>query len=114
LRQAWRDTKNEDIAASIIGFIRQAALGDPLIPYDQRVKNAIQRIMARRNWTDPQRRWLAKIGDQMAREFVIDRAAFDQEPFRKDGGFTRFNRVFDGELETLIGDIAEELWRDRA
>lgn len=114
LQQAWRDTKNEDIAASIIGFIRQAALGDPLIPYDQRVKNAIQRVMAQRNWTDPQRRWLARIGEQMAREFVVDRAAFDQEPFRKDGGFTRLNRIFDGQLETLVGDIAEELWRDRA
>ena len=27
LRRAWSDTKNEDSAASIIGFVRQAALG---------------------------------------------------------------------------------------
>jgi type I restriction enzyme R subunit len=32
LRTAWRDATNADIAASIIGFIRQAALGDPLLP----------------------------------------------------------------------------------
>ena len=32
LRRAWSDAKNEDIAASIIGFVRQAALGDALIP----------------------------------------------------------------------------------
>ena len=33
LQSAWRDLTNEEIAASIIGFIRQAALGsaaDPL------------------------------------------------------------------------------------
>src|SRR5207244_8200275 len=32
LRRAWADTKNEDIAASIVGFVRQAAIGDALIP----------------------------------------------------------------------------------
>ena len=29
LRRAWADAKNEDIAASIIGFVRQAALVIP-------------------------------------------------------------------------------------
>lgn len=28
LRHAWRQAKNEDIAATIVGFIRQAAVGD--------------------------------------------------------------------------------------
>ncbi|MFM9709707.1 type I restriction-modification enzyme R subunit C-terminal domain-containing protein, partial [Streptomyces galilaeus] len=32
LRTAWRDTRNEDVAASIVGFIRQGALGSPLVP----------------------------------------------------------------------------------
>ena len=41
LRRAWADAKNVDIAASIIGFVRQAALGDPLVPYADRVKVAI-------------------------------------------------------------------------
>ena len=36
LQVAWREMTNEDIAASIVGFIRQAALGDALIPYEQR------------------------------------------------------------------------------
>ena len=46
LRRAWQDAKNEDIAASIIGFVRQAALGDPLMPYEERVRAAMQRILA--------------------------------------------------------------------
>ena len=33
IKRAWADARNEEIAASVIGFIRQAALGDPLIPY---------------------------------------------------------------------------------
>lgn len=114
LRQAWQDAKNEDIAASIVGFIRQAALGDPLIPYDERVKAAMKRILAKRDWTDPQRKWLQRIGEQVAREFIVDRAALDQEPFQKDGGFNRLNRIFEGQLEAILGDINEELWRKTA
>ncbi len=45
LQRAWSDTKNEDIAASIIGFVRQAALGDALTPFDIRVRTAMQRIL---------------------------------------------------------------------
>ena len=48
LRRAWSDAKNEDIAASIIGFVRQAALGDALTPFDVRVRAAMQRILARK------------------------------------------------------------------
>ncbi|MEQ1719394.1 MAG: type I restriction-modification system endonuclease, partial [Hyphomicrobium sp.] len=53
LRQAWRDTKNEDIAASIIGFVRQAALKEPLVAYDERVTRAMAPILKSKPWTDP-------------------------------------------------------------
>ena len=53
LRRAWADAKNEDIAASIIGFVRQAALGDPLMPYGDRVKAAMQRVLASRTVDRP-------------------------------------------------------------
>ncbi len=114
LQQAWRDTKNEDMAASIIGFIRQAALGDALIPYDERVDSAIRRIIAKHSWTYPQQQWLKKIGNQVAREIIVDRAAIDQEPFQADGGFKRLDKVFNGQLEAILGDIQEELWVKRA
>ena len=67
LRRAWADAKNEDIAASIIGFVRQAALGDPLVPYGDRVRSAMRTIMASRHWTEPQKRWLKRIGRRYAR-----------------------------------------------
>ncbi len=114
LRQAWQDAKNEDIAASIVGFIRQAALGDPLIPYDERVKKAMKRIMAKRAWTVPQRKWLQRIGEQVNCELIVDRDALDQEPFRADGGFNRLNRIFDGQLAAILEDINEELWQQTA
>ena len=111
LRTAWQDARNEDIAASIVGFIRQAAIGDPLVPYSERVEAAMRRILASRQWTDPQRRWLRRIGEQLEREIVVDREALDQEPFRADGGFTRLNKVFGGTLENVLSDIGEEIWK---
>jgi type I restriction enzyme R subunit len=111
LRRAWADAKNVDIAASIIGFVRQAALGDPLVAYRDRVQAAMQRVLASRAWTDPQKRWLRRIGEQIEKEIVVDVEAIDRQPFAADGGFARLNRVFDGELETVLTGINEEMWK---
>lgn len=114
LRRAWADAKNEEIAASIIGFVRQAAIGDPLVPYEDRVKAAMRSIMASRQWTEPQKRWLKRIGEQIEKEVVVDREAIDKEPFIADGGFNRLNKVFGGELETILAGINEEMWKKTA
>jgi len=114
LQQAWRDTKNEDIAASIIGFVRQAAIGDPLMPYEDRVKGAVRRILKKKPWTDLQRKWLNRIGEQIIKEVVVDREALEQGNFQRDGGFKRLNRDFEGQLETILGDISEEIWLKQA
>lgn len=51
LETAWRNQTNQKIAASIIGYIRQAALGEALVPFEQRVKNAMQSIYTLQIWT---------------------------------------------------------------
>lgn len=112
LRRAWSETKNQDIAASIIGYIRQAAIGDALVPYADRVKKAVAAIKARGGWTDVQKRWLDRIGEQIEKEIVVDRDALDQEPFKADGGFRLLNLRFEGRLETILADISEEVWRN--
>ena len=111
LKGAWADAKNEDIAASIIGFVRQAALGDPLIPYSERVSAALRRILARHPWTAPQKQWLQRIGEQIEREIVLDRTTLDQTPFDAHGGFQRLDKIFNGQLEAVLADINEELWK---
>ncbi|MER8803069.1 type I restriction-modification system endonuclease [Mesorhizobium sp. M0998] len=114
LRRAWADAKNQEIAASIIGFVRQAAIGDPLMPYEDRVRDAMRRIMASQPWTEPQRQWLKRIGEQIEKEVLVDREAIDKEPFIKDGGFNRLNKVFGGGLQTLLAEINEEMWKKTA
>ncbi|KHT49971.1 hypothetical protein RJ43_14665 [Alteromonas macleodii] len=46
LQVARSEVKNEVIAARIIGFISQAAIGEALIPFEQRVDNALEKILA--------------------------------------------------------------------
>ncbi len=114
LQRAWADTKNEDIAASIIGFVRQAALGDPLTPFDARVHAAMRRILARGTWSEVQKKWLKRIEEQVIHEIVVDPAAIDDEPFSKDGGFKRLNIIFGGRLDSVLADISEQVWENAA
>ncbi len=110
LRTAWRETTNQDVAASIIGYIRHVACNQPLIAHKDRVQAAMQQIMTSRPWTDPQRKWLDRIGKQLEQEVIVDRDALDAGQFKEMGGFTRLNKVFKGELETILRDIAEFMW----
>lgn len=113
LRTAWRAQTNQDIAASVIGHVRQAALGDPLVPYQERVEYAMNKVLASKPWTRPQRKWLERIGKQLVQETVVDREALDRGQFKAQaGGFDRLNRVFGGKLEQLLGDISDAIWQE--
>jgi len=111
LRVAVRETTNQDIAASIIAYIRHVALGQTLVPHAQRVQGAMQKILASRSWTEPQRKWLERIGKQLEQETIVDRDALDAGQFKQMGGFTRLDKVFKGELETILRDIADAMWQ---
>jgi type I restriction enzyme R subunit len=112
VQTAWRDQKNEDVAATIIGYIRQLALGSPLLPYSERVDRALQRLRKAHKFTDPQSKWLDRIAKQVKLETVVDRASFETGQFKSDGGFFRLNKVFDGKLESVLGELADEVWKD--
>lgn len=111
LRTAHRQVSNQDIAASIIGYIRQQALGEPLVSYSERVQRAMKKILASQPFTDPQRTWLERLARQLETEVVADRDLLDSGQFRtQGGGFTRLDKVFKGRLAELLGDINQALW----
>ncbi|MDX2053630.1 MAG: type I restriction-modification system endonuclease [Polyangiaceae bacterium] len=112
VQSAWRDQKNEDIAATIVGYIRQLALGSPLMPYTERVDGALRRLRKAHKFTDPQVKWLDRIAKQVKLETVVDRASLDTGQFKTDGGFARLNKVFEGQLDSLLGELADEVWKD--
>lgn len=114
LRTAWRETTNQDIAASVIGFIRHVALGQPLLAHRERGQTALQTILTSRPWTTPQRQWLERIGKQLEQEIVVDREAIDSGQFKAMGGYPRLNRIFQGQLDDILHDLAEAMWQAAA
>ena len=102
---------------SIVGYIRQAAIGDPLVPYEQRVERALQNVLASRAWTNPQRQWLQKLAAQTRANLIVDRAALDDPDLifkREGGGFERLNRIFDGQLQQVLDAFNDSLWHSPA
>ena len=70
-------------------------------------------MLTRNSWTTPQRKWLERIGSQLKKETVVDKEALDRGQFKAEGGgFQRLNKIFEGKLESLLGDIQDELWRE--
>jgi type I restriction enzyme, R subunit len=114
LRRAYGQARNADIAAHILGFIRQAALGDPLVPYEARVENALRRIELSRNWTPRQRQWLRRLGRALKEQPVGDRAILDEPAFLRQGGFEAIDRDFGSGLETVLQDLNEAIWGNPA
>ncbi|CAN5478200.1 type I restriction-modification system endonuclease [soil metagenome] len=112
VQSAWRDQKNEDVAATIIGYIRPLALGSPLVPYAERVDRALTRLKKAKKLTEPQAKWLDAIAEQLKIETIVDKDSFDRGEFKVRGGFARFDKVFDGKLGALLGELADEVWKD--
>jgi type I restriction enzyme R subunit len=112
VQTAWREQKNEDIAATIIGYIRQLSLGSPLLPHAERVDHAVRRLRKTHQFTDMQSKWLDRIAKQLKLETVVDPRSLDEGQFKTDGGFPRLNKIFDGKLEAILGELAEEVWKD--
>lgn len=113
LQSAWTEKTNQDIAAGIIGYVRQAALGDPLRPWADRVDTALRKLIASQSWSVPQRQWLEKIAAQTKANIVVDREVMDapDQYFKREaGGFQALNRKFDGHLEDILNQFNELIW----
>lgn len=117
LATAWRELTNQDIAARIVGYIRQAAIGDPLLPYSERVDHALQQLLAHppggTPWTTPQRDWLKRIAAQTKANVLVDCAALDDPDLifkREGGGFSRLDKIFNGQLQPVLAAFNDALW----
>jgi type I restriction enzyme R subunit len=110
LKSAWRNQTNQEIAASIIGYIRQAAIGEALLPFDQRVAKAMQKIYALQPWTPVQRRWLERLAKQLVHEVIIDPQQVN-DAFRNDGGLKGLDRNLGGNLDRVLEALNDNLWQ---
>jgi type I restriction enzyme R subunit len=109
LQSAVRNQTNQDIAASIIGHIRRAALGEALIPFEQRVAKAMQSIYSQHNWLPAQRKWLERLAKQLTHEVIIDRDFVNQR-FAEHGGAKQLDKVLVNQLDVVLDELSDAMW----
>lgn len=109
LQSAVRNQTNQDIAASIIGHIRRAALGEALVPFEQRIAQAMQRIYQSHNWLPAQRKWLERLAKQLVHEVIIDRDFVNQR-FGEQGGAKQLDKVLGNQLDSVLDELSEAIW----
>ena len=114
LNTAWKESKNEDIAADIISYIRTLALGNSLVSHEDRIKVAVDKVRKRKAWNKIQLKWIDRFEKQLLSETILHVSDLDDSPFKADGGFTRLNKIFDNQLEDIIDMINENLYIETA
>jgi len=116
LNRAFNEKTNQMIAAGILAHIRQAALGDALIPFEQRVDHAMQKIYAKHDWNKAQKDWLERLRKQLIlnHDEIIDRARINElfEQSREYRGAKGVDLLLKNQLEPLLEEINEALWEN--
>ncbi len=113
LQTAWRQQSNQDIAAGVVAYIRRAALGEALVPFAERVTQAMQRIAQIHPWNPVQRQWLDRIAKQLQFETVLD-TDFINTAFAQKGGAKQVDKLLGGQLATVVATLSEALWQQAA
>lgn len=111
LNTAWKATRNVDIAADIISFIRTMALGDALISHEKRIRRAVEKVRAMKSWNKIQQKWIDRFENQLLSENILQHDDLNQAPFNENGGFDRLNKVFEEQLDQLIIQLNENLYQ---
>ena len=80
------------------------------MPFDQRVDRALKRLLARRNWTQPQQRWLQRIATAVKGSWVVDAETFNQGAGVGHGGLNTLNDALGGDALQVVRDLEDEVW----
>ncbi len=114
LRSAWKVAKNQDIAAKLIGHVRRASMGDALLPFEQRVDIALDKIKTSKEWTSEQLGWLDRIASSIKEKVVLDDDSFKTGNYKRKGGKRKLMNVFNDELDSILTQFNEYLWDEPA
>lgn len=114
LNEAASAVANERIVADIIAYVRRAVLKTPLIDHGERVKAAFSKLTAAHHFNKIQLDLLEKIQAYMLHESILNAETFEAPAFKMDGGFTRFNRKFGGQLADIIREINTYIYEGAA
>jgi len=93
--------------ADIISIIRHAATGSELLTPEQRVNKAMMKVKSDRAFTEEQQKWLELIQRHLTQNLLMEKGDIDSMPifFQEGASWGKLNRVFGGDLETVIHEI---------
>lgn len=106
LQKAHRLIYNKAVA-DIISMVKHAAREEePILTAEERVNHAMQRVTAGKSFNEEQLKWLDLIRQHVIQNLTIDIDDFAVAPiFERHGGLGRAQKVFEGQLETLVAEI---------
>lgn len=105
--------ENAEIAADIVSWIRNAALGSPLLDHSEKISRAVANLKEKHRFTDEQLAWLERFELYLKKETVLNVEDFDEvEIFKMQGGFARINRLFDNRLREIIDELNYYLYNE--
>ena len=107
---AWNKAKNVEITTDIIGIVRTLALGDALVDYSVRLKNAFETLRSNRQFTKIEEKWLGRIEKYLEREQFIDNESFNTGAFKNEGGYEKINKAFKNQLDEIVDELKEYLF----
>jgi type I restriction enzyme R subunit len=73
----------------------------------------MKKVYGLEKWTKIQRQWLERIEKQLIAETVFEREDFDKGAFKDHGGFHRLNKIFHGNLNTVLDEINNALYPEK-
>lgn len=114
LNKATSALKNEEIVADIISYIRQAVLHTPLLNHEERIEAAFTKLKSAHHFSKMQLDMLDKIKTYMLHESILNRETFESPAFKRDGGFARFDKKFNGTLIDLIRELNTYIYEGAA
>jgi type I restriction enzyme R subunit len=110
LERAFQIARHKALV-DIISMVKWAETEtSPLYTAEERVNQAVERVVAGRELTEEQAKWIEYIRQHLVTNLSIERGDFDEIPvLSARGGWRRANRVFAGELADLLADLNREL-----
>lgn len=95
------------VLVDIISMIKHAAHEEEaLLTAEERINLAFDRVTAGKHFTPEQQLWLGRIRLHLIENLSIDKEDFENIPVFSDyGGWNKANRLFEGQLLTLISDF---------
>jgi type I restriction enzyme R subunit len=110
LQKAFEVTHHKALV-DIISMVKRAAReSSPLMTAEERVHEAVERMVAGREFTVEQAKWIDYVRQHLVANLSIDVDDFDNVPVLANrGGLGQARRVFEDGLEKLLGELNAEV-----